>query len=86
MRYSIKVSAKAEKDMMRLSAQERKKLVNKIDLLATDPRPPGCLKMKGRTEELWRIRSGAYRILYAIDDVIRIVDVRQVGHRREVYR
>ena len=86
MSYRIKVSAKAEKDMMRLSAQERKKLANKIDLLATNPRPPGCLKMKGRTEELWRIRSGDYRILYAIDDVIRIVDVRQVGHRREVYR
>ena len=72
--------------MMRLSSQERKKLVNKIDLLATNPRPVGCLNMKGRTEELWRIRSGDYRILYAIDDVIRIVDVRQVGHRREVYR
>lgn len=86
MSYRIKVSAKAEKDMMRLPAQERKKLANRIDLLANDPRPPGCLKLKGRTEELWRIRSGDYRILYAIDDVIRIVDVRQVGHRREVYR
>lgn len=71
---------------MRLSAQERKKLASKIDRLATDPRPTGCLKLKGRSEELWRIRSGDYRILYAIDDVIRIVDVRQVGHRREVYR
>lgn len=82
----IKVSGKAEKEMMRLSAQERKKLASKIDGLASDPRPTGCLKLKGRSEELWRIRSGDYRILYAIDDVIRIVDVRQVGHRREVYR
>ncbi|MBX2971885.1 MAG: type II toxin-antitoxin system RelE/ParE family toxin [Flavobacteriales bacterium] len=72
--------------MMRLPMQERRKVVNKIDRLAADPRPPGCLKLKGRTEELWRIRSGDYRILYAIDDVIRIVDVRQVGNRREVYR
>lgn len=86
MTYGIKVSAKAEKDMMRLSAKERKTLANKIDLLATNPRPSGCLKLKGRTEDLWRIRSGDYRILYAIDDVIRIVDIRQVGHRREVYR
>lgn len=86
MSYRVIVSAKAEKDMMRLPLQERKKLANKIDLLANEPRPTGSLKMQGRSEALWRIRSGNYRILYAIDDEVRIVDVRKVGHRREVYR
>jgi mRNA interferase RelE/StbE len=84
--YRITVSAKAEKEMMRLPLQERKKLANKIDLLSQDPRPSGSLKMHGRSEALWRIRSGNYRILYAIDDEVRIVDIRKVGHRREVYR
>lgn len=86
MSYRIKVSAKAEKDMMRLPLQERKKVSIRIDQLAADPRPPGCLKLKGQTETLWRIRVGDYRILYAIDDGIRIVDIRRVGNRREVYR
>jgi mRNA interferase RelE/StbE len=84
--YRITVSAKAEKEMMRLPLQERKKLANKIDLLSQDPRPSGSLKMQGRSEALWRIRSGNYRILYAIDDEVRIVDIRKIGHRREVYR
>lgn len=86
MIYKITVSRKAERDMMRLPAQERKKLANRIDLLAVDPRPPGCLKLAGQKEVLWRIRSGNYRLLYAIDDSVRIVDVRRVGDRREVYR
>lgn len=86
MNYRITISAKAEKDMMRLTLQERKKLANKIDLLARDPRPSGSLKLQGRTEVLWRIRSGNYRILYSVDDEVRIVDVRKVGHRRDVYR
>jgi mRNA-degrading endonuclease RelE of RelBE toxin-antitoxin system len=29
---------------------------------------------------------GAYRILYVIDDGIRIVEEREVGHRKDIYR
>jgi mRNA-degrading endonuclease RelE of RelBE toxin-antitoxin system len=29
---------------------------------------------------------GAYRILYVIDDGIRIVELREVGHRKDIYR
>ena len=63
MSYRIKISRKAERDMMRLPYQEKVKIANRIDNLAADPRPVGCLKMKGKSEELWRIRSGNYRIL-----------------------
>lgn len=34
---------------------------------------------------LWRIRVGDYRIVYAIDDQLRVVRVAAVGHRRDVY-
>ncbi len=33
----------------------------------------------------WRIRIGDYRVIYTIDDMIRIIDVRKVGHRNDVY-
>ena len=35
---------------------------------------------------LVRIRQGAYRIVYSVDDDARVVDVFKIGHRREVYR
>lgn len=41
------------------------------------------MKMTGR--EAYRIRVGDYRILYQIDDAVRVVAVEQIGHRREVY-
>ena len=31
----------------------------KIDALAADPRPPGCVKLAGE-DDLWRIRVGDY--------------------------
>ncbi len=41
-------------------------------------------KLTGR--EGWRIRVGQYRVIYEIEDVIRVVTVLDVGHRRDIYR
>jgi mRNA interferase RelE/StbE len=57
----------------------------KIDDLANDPRPPGVKKLSAE-EELYRIRVGNYRIIYAIQDDILLVTVVKVGDRKEVYR
>ena len=56
-----------------------------IDKLAMQPRPPGCKKLKGSADSLWRVRVGDYRVIYKVDDPILIVEVRKIGHRREIY-
>ncbi|HEV8024711.1 MAG TPA: type II toxin-antitoxin system RelE/ParE family toxin [Candidatus Nanopelagicales bacterium] len=56
-----------------------------LDLLASDPRPPRCVALTG-VESVYRVRVGDYRVLYSIDDEIRIISVIRIGHRREVYR
>jgi len=33
-----------------------------------------------------RVRSGDYRIIYAVDEESRVVTVAVIGHRREIYR
>jgi len=53
--------------------------------LAKAPRPPGSQKLAGGSER-YRLRQGAYRILYSVDDEARVVEVVKIGHRREVYR
>jgi mRNA interferase RelE/StbE len=37
-------------------------------------------------EGRFRVRQGQFRIVYAINDASRTVEVVKVGHRREVYR
>ncbi len=61
-------------------------IIKKIDGLASIPRPEGCKKLVNDKQELWRVRVGDYRILYAIDDIIQIIDIHYVGHRRDIYR
>ncbi|MBW4623695.1 MAG: type II toxin-antitoxin system RelE/ParE family toxin [Cyanosarcina radialis HA8281-LM2] len=47
-----------------------------------DPRPPGCIKLKGKTDS-WRVRVGDYRIIYSIDDTNLAIKILKVSHRRE---
>jgi len=57
---------------------------HKILVLAENPRPAGCRKLRGY-KDLWRVRVGDWRVLYAIDEVAKRVSIIRVAHRREVY-
>ena len=83
--YKIVVSKNALKDMTHLPAKINVQISKSIDKLANNPRPLGCKKLKGEKEYMWRIRVGDYRILYTIEEEIKVVDVRKVGHRRNIY-
>jgi mRNA interferase RelE/StbE len=52
--------------------------------LADNPKPQGCKKLKGR--DGFRVRVGNYRIIYDVNDKILIVDVMDIGHRKDIYR
>ena len=84
MNYRIIITPPAEKQIRRLEHAVRASVVQAIQMLVMNPRPPNSIKLKGR--EGYRMRVGDYHILYGIDDVTRIVDIRRVGHRSDVYR
>jgi len=84
--YQVRIARDAERDIAALHAAAVPRIFKAIKALGTDPRPAGCKKLKGVHSESWRIRVGAYRILYVIDDGIRIVEVREVGHRKDIYK
>lgn len=86
MIYQVRIARDAERDIAALQTSVVPRVFKAIKALGENPRPPGCKKLKGIQAESWRIRVGAYRILYLIDDGIRIVEVREVGHRKDIYR
>jgi mRNA interferase RelE/StbE len=83
--YSVLIERTAEKDLSHLTTVIHDRVVETIQSLANDPRPPGCRKLSGSKND-WRIRVGDYRILYEIADAVRVVRVNRVRHRREAYR
>jgi mRNA interferase RelE/StbE len=83
--YSLFVAATADRQLGKLTRAVQARLDPAIDALADDPRPHGSRKMQG-TKSSYRIRVGDYRVIYAVDDQARRVDVLTVAHRRESYR
>jgi mRNA interferase RelE/StbE len=84
-RYSVFIKPSAVREIEAIAdKKQRQQIVAKIEALGNDPRPPGCEKLTSR--EQYRIRQGAYRIVYAIEDDRLVVYVVKVGHRSSVYR
>jgi mRNA interferase RelE/StbE len=83
--YSVKITSRAEGELKRLDRPVKNRVVTAILALASEPRPPGCLKVKS-AEGVWRIRVGDWRIGYEIDDSLQEVVVIKVGHRSEFYQ
>ncbi|MEZ0611563.1 type II toxin-antitoxin system RelE/ParE family toxin [Fibrella sp. WM1] len=81
--YTIVLTRTAQKQLDKLPTVTADLLLAAIELLASDPRPDGCKKLKGRLG--YRIRKGDYRILYDIQDSVLIVNVIAIGHRRDIY-
>ena len=82
--YKILFKQSVAKDLRGVPKKDVQRILERIERLADDPRPPGSEKLSG--DEKYRIRQGNYRILYTIEDEIVTVVIVKVGHRRDVYR
>lgn len=83
-RYTVVLTQTAEKELQKLPVRMIEKIIALLKSLEENPRPSGCKKLKGY-KNLWRVRIGNYRIIYDIDDIILLVDVREIGHRIDIY-
>ena len=84
MRYSIQIKKSALKELQKLSATERPRLIAAIDQLAEQPHIGKLLK--GDLSGLRRLRVGKYRIIYEVDDGKVLILILRVAHRKIIYR
>jgi len=83
--YEIEIAASAAKAFKKLDKATQQRLARQIDLLALNPLPHGARKLRDG-HDLYRIRSGDYRIIYSIQDRLLIVLVVAIGNRKDIYR
>ncbi len=82
--YKIFFKKSVEKDFKVIPKKDLVKILERIEALAVDPRPPGCEKLSG--QQKYRLRQGRYRILYSVQDDELTIWVVKVGHRKDIYR
>lgn len=83
MAYTVTLKKRAIKALEPIPEPYYSNLKKAIYSLADDPRPNGYKKLKGR--DGYRIRVADYRIIYEIFDHELIVEVIDLGNRKDIY-
>jgi mRNA interferase RelE/StbE len=83
-KYTITISRQAQKYLDKLPDNIAEPILRAVASLKDNPRPHGYKKLTGR--DGYRVRVGNYRIIYEIFDKILVVEVIDLGHRKEIYR
>jgi len=81
--YQVRVERKAQKNLSKIPEPYYSNIKAVLLDLRNDPRPKGCKKLKGR--DGYRVRVADYRIIYETQDSVLLVDVIDLGHRKDIY-
>ncbi len=84
-RYRVDLRPAADRALRKLQRSDRERIRDRVDALATNPRPPGTKALQAQ-EGFLRLRVGDYRVVYQVKDELLLVLVVNVGHRGKIYR
>jgi mRNA interferase RelE/StbE len=83
--YEVIITKQPQKILRKLPKDLLRRIDRALQNLATNPRPGDCKKLAGY-DNLYRIREGAWRISYAVEDDRLIVLVFEISPRSGAYR
>lgn len=84
--YEVFLKNSARKELDKISPPHLSRIGQQLDKLCHNPLPAGCKKLISVARPFWRIRVGDYRIIYAIDQLTKVLEVYRIGHRNSVYK
>ena len=87
-RWSVRIEPKADKDLARLGAEARSRVLHFLHQRVAelhDPRQLGG-PLHGQLAGFWKYRVGDVRIIAKIVDAQVLILIVEIGHRSEVYR
>ena len=84
--YNVKIKNSAQKEIRRLPSKKlRDRIIGIINNLYMTPVPEEAKKIKG-SNNIYRIRQGAYRIIYQVYKNELLIMIIRVRHRKDAYR
>jgi mRNA interferase RelE/StbE len=83
-RYELLIAPAAKKALAKIEPKMQTRIEGALLLLSENPFPPAARKLAD--SPFYRVRVSDYRIIYEVFDSQLIIEVINVGHRREIYR
>ena len=85
MRYQVRLSDRAAKDLDRLNRQTQERMVKRLEQIGDAPQDPRFSSMLTGQGRLRRSRVGGWRIIFAVDEEEQTVNVLTIERRGQVY-
>ncbi len=85
MIYKVEIRPSVQKDLKQIDLRDHKSVWKKIETLAEEPFPRGCVKLKAQ-ERIYRIRVGIYRIFYKVAVENQTIYIEHIQHRQSAYK
>ncbi len=82
-KYRVIIPKSVARELKKLPRGDIARLFSAIESLGSDPKPPGCVKLKTKDLGEYRVRVGPYRILYDAHDDEMVVAIIAVKRRAE---
>ena len=85
--YKLKFLGKALEDLKRIDRAHQKIIKAKLSILAKNPTAlkNNIKKIGASKENLFRLRTGSYRIVFKKEEEQLVVIIVRIGHRKEIY-
>lgn len=88
--FEVLIDERVEKDLEKIPMHIVKKFIKLLDEFEKDPIRPrsgfDVKPMEGYPSNTYRLRTGKYRVLYAVDNETKKVRITSVQHRGDAYK
>lgn len=78
--YQLRLTSRARRELDKIPAEEFDRLLVALKQLESDPRHLGAKKLRGN---IYRVRQGGWRVVYAVFDQENEVIVGKIARRSE---
>ena len=76
--YQLKLTSRAQRELDKLTAGDLGRIVAALQQLVDNPRPSGSKKLR---DTIYRIRTGDWRIIYAVFNKDSLIVVGKIARR-----
>ncbi len=83
MGYKIEYDPKAVKQLQKLNKHEASKILDGIEVYASDPIKTKIKKLKTPFDGAYRLRIGDYRVVFYEEEGLMLIS--KIAHRKQVY-
>ena len=85
-KYSVNILSKAYDALSKIDKPIAKRITDKLAWFSENIENINTIPLTGNLSGLYKLKVGAYRVVYEIDHEKKIITVHKVGHRRDIYK